>query len=217
MTAASRLRAAVRRVRTDESGTTLLELAMAIALFLLIFFALIDFGRMGYNWVMTQKAVQMAARIAAARPPACAGVPEANGIGTATEPYGTLCRNGAGICSTVDISCDGATANATVAEIWARVEPLLPPDATPANLRFRYSTSGTATERIGFLGGPFTPVVTVEAQNLEFQFVHPLAGLASLAGATDTTDQADAEANGIPMPSMSVSLPGEDLALGGAG
>jgi hypothetical protein len=70
---------------------------------------------------------------------------------------------------------------------------------------------------MGFLGGPFTPVVTVEIQNLNFNFIHPLAGLAGLAGATDTTDQADAEANGVPMPSMSISLPGEDLALGGNG
>ncbi|TNC58870.1 pilus assembly protein [Rubellimicrobium roseum] len=215
MTAASRLRAAVRRVRTDESGTTLLELAMAIALFLLIFFALIDFGRMGYNWVMTQKAVQMAARIAAARPPACAGVPETNQPGTATEPYGTLCRNGAGICSTVSITCSGATTNTTVAEIWARVEPLLPPDATPANLLFRYGTSGSEEERMGFLGGPFTPVVTVEAQNLDFEFVHPLLGLARMAGA-DVPGTGNTP-TGVTMPTMSVSLPGEDLALGADG
>lgn len=221
MSASSVLRSSARGLGRDERGTTLVEFALSIALFLLIFFALLDFGRMSYNWVMTQKAVQMAARMATARPPVCENVPftHARSDVAMTNPprFGTMCRSVAGLCATVDISCDGAAGNATVDEIWSSVAPLLPAGATQANLRFRYSTATDDALTMGFLGGPFTPIVTVEAQNLKFDFIHPLADLATLAGATDTTDQQSAETNGVPMPSMSVSLPGEDLALGGNG
>lgn len=215
MTAASPLRRLVRRLRRDEEGTALVELAFVIAVFLLLFFLLIDFGRLGYHWVGSQKAVQMAARIAAVRPPACAAVPAIHDEGTASARFGNLCSSGAGVCEAVDVTCSGDLANATVGEIWARVEPLLPPGATPANLRFRYRTPATTSETMGFLGGPFTPIVTVELQNLQFQFVHPLLGLARLGGA-DTGTTANTP-NPLSIPSMSVSLPGEDLALGGAG
>ena len=79
-------------------------------------------------------------------------------------------------------------------------------NATPANLRFRYSFD----PNLGFLGGPYVPLVTVELQNLNFDFFSPLAGLASLAGATPSGNLGAA----IPFPPMSVSMPGEDLALG---
>lgn len=215
MSARRPLTCLVRRLRRDEAGTTLVELAICLAIFLLLFFTLLDFGRLGFNWVASQKAVQMAARIAAVRPPACTGVPQTYQVGTATVPYGTMCNSAAGVCHSVNVTCSADLANATANEIWTRVRPLLPFNATPANLRFSYTTPATTDERMGFLGGPLTPVVTVELQNLDFIYVQPLLGLARLAGA-DTGTAANTLAP-LPIPSMSVSLPGEDLALGADG
>lgn len=214
----TRLRTSLRRFGPDERGTTLVELAMVLPLFLLLFFGLIDFGRLAFQWMGSEKAMGVAARIATVRGPACGPdlVPEFYGRGAGTSaPYGTNCDAGGDICEVpAEVTCLGDAANATVAEIWDRIEPLLPADATVANLRFRYTadadSSDGVTQQIGFLGGPYVPTVTVELTGITFRFVTPLAGLADLAtGVTGSTISTD-----IAMPSMSVSLPGEDLALG---
>lgn len=203
------------RFARDESGATLVEFALALVIFLLLFFALIDFGRLAFHYVTSNRAMQVAARVAAVRPPACAGVPAVNLRGpvspSSTAPrYGTLCSAGANICASVaPIACNGTAANATSAEIWALVSGTLPNDATIANLRFQYDYD----PEMGFLGGPFTPLVTVELQDVTFRFISPLGALIGLAGGVAAGDLgAD-----IAFPSMSVTLPGEDLALGNAG
>jgi hypothetical protein len=104
------------------------------------------------------------------------------------------------------IACAGNLANPTAAEVWAAISPILPAHASPANLRFSYAFNPD----IGFLGGPYTPIVTVELQNLDFRFVTPLGALAALAGASI----AGMPGATIPFPSMSASLPAEDLATG---
>ncbi len=202
----------LRRLSADESGTTLVEFALVLPLFLLIFFALIDFGRLAFQYVMAEKSMQIAARIAAVRPAACPGVPQTNVRGPAangpTPPrYGTSCSATTGICANPgQIACTGSSASPTAQEIWTQISPALQNDATISNLRFVYSFDSN----LGFLGGPYVPTVTVEIQNLTFQFVSPLGALAALAGATGNQN-IDAD---IVYPSMSVSLPGEDLALG---
>jgi len=202
----------LRRLRDDEEGTTLVELAFVVAVFLLMFFMLLDFGRLAYNWAMAEKAVQMAARMAAVRPAVCLGVPTINEPGTANAAKFGLPCSGAAVCQGETVPsaapCSG-TASATGTQIFDSVAGLLPGNATAANLRFRYSYDPA----MNFLGGPYVPVVTVELQDLRFQFASPLLGLARIAGAT---------ANGntpppLTFPAMSVSLPGEDLALGQAG
>lgn len=200
-------RISTHRFLRDDDGATLVELAIVLPVFLLLFFGLIDFGRLGFNLVMAEKATQMAARIAAVRPPACAGVPLTQ-TGTGATPSGAFCRNG-GCASVAPVTCAGAAGDATVNEIWARVGPLMPSNATEANLLFSY----TQDQRLGFVSGPYVPMVTVEIQNLTFEFVSPLGALAALAGAIDT----DGLGAAMTFPSMSVSLPGEDLALGSAG
>jgi hypothetical protein len=50
----------------------------------------------------------------------------------------------------------------------------------------------------------------VAMEDVTFDFVTPLAGLAALAGATGNSGIGST----VTMPSMSVSLPGEDLAQG---
>ena len=64
---------AARRVyRTflaDEIGANLVEFSLVVTLFLFLLLAIIDFGRIGHTWVSANKATQLAARLAAVRPP----------------------------------------------------------------------------------------------------------------------------------------------------
>lgn len=215
----SRFAQILRRFRADESGTTLVELAFVIPLFLLLFFSLIDFGRMGGEFVMADKAMQIATRIAVVRPAACAGVPSSTTRGTVpagtTPPrFGTACSapaaTGVTICAPVaTVTCTGVATNATANEIWTAIAPLMPAGSTIANLTFRYEYDSN----LNFLGGPYAPVVTVELSNLNFNFVTPLAGLAALATGGGGTGPAAS----VTFPAMSMSLPAEDLNLGTGG
>ena len=204
----------VSAFRRDEGGSTLVEFAIVMPLFLLILFGLIDFGRMGFEYVMANKAMQIAARTAVARLPACAGVPATNARGAvaggSVPPYfGTNCRAGATVCAApAAVTCTGDIGNATVAEIWGKVQILMPTGASPANLSFSYAY----TPDLGFLGGPYTPMVTVKTRDLRFQFVTPLSALAAVAGSTGPSLPGS-----LAFPALSVTLPAEDLALGEAG
>ena len=198
-----------RAFRACEDGTTLTELAVALALFLLLLLGLLDFGRLAFHHVTAEKAMQIAARVAAVRPAACTGVPQIHVRGDAAPParFGTSCGAGTGICAAAaEASCLGAATNATAAEIWGLVGSGLPHGTTIANLRFRYASD----PNLGFLGGPYTPVVTVELEDVTFQFVSPLGTLVGLTGATPPNGLGGT----IDFPAMSVSLPAEDLALG---
>ena len=199
----------------DDSGATLVEFAVVLALFLLIFFGLIDFGRLAFNYVTAQKAMQVASRVAAVRPPACPGVAlvqarAAVPIGQVPPQYGTSCNAAAGICvNPGTVTCVGTSGNATAQEIWTLVSGGLPANATIANLQFSYSYDSN----LGFLGGPYVPVVTVELRALNFEFVSPLGALAVMAGGSVNPSLGTT----LPFPSMSVSMPGEDLAMGDNG
>jgi hypothetical protein len=188
-------------------------MAIILPVFLLVFIGLVEFGRMGAEYVMADKALQLAARTAATRPAACPGVPDLNlrgavPAGTTPPRFGTMCSAGATTCvNPGTFTCTGNLANPTVAEIWAATSVLMPTHATPANLRFSYSFDSN----LGFLGGPYVPVVTVEIQNLNFIFTTPLTGLAALVGAGTVPGAT------LPFPAMSTSLPAEDLALGESG
>lgn len=198
-----------RRFRQDEDGSTLVEFAVVLPLFLALFFALVDFGRMGGDFVLADKAMQRAARIAAVRPPVCAGVPSSNarGIlpaGTVPPSYGTRCA--AGICLDPGIitctSATGAAGQTTAGEIWQSVSPLLPASTTIDNIRFTYSYD----HALNFLGGPYVPTVSVELTGMQFNFVTPLGGLLAIAGGTGA-----APAPQLSFPPMRVTLPAEDL------
>ncbi len=210
-----------RSFRRDETGATFVEFALVLALFLFILFGLIDFGRLAFHYVTAEKAMHVAARIASVRPPACAGVPEYYeidplNVDLVPPDFGTRC-NDAGhefICKSVSKQCSGDLANSTVAEIWPIVSATLPNDAGPENLLFRYDYD----PNLGFLGGPYVPVVTVELQNVNFQFLgigstagSTLAGLVELAGGTPSSGMKNGY---IEFPALSVSMPAEDLADG---
>lgn len=206
------LRARITGFRREESGASLVEFGIVILVFLFLIFAIIDMGRLAYTWTSAQKATQLASRIAAVRPPVCAGVPERNlrGTTTATVTYGTLCRFSATTCAapTAPAVCTGTAANATANEIFTAIRPLLPAGSTPGNLRFTYAFD----PNLGFLGGPYVPRVTVELVGLRFSYVTQLGLLIA-----PVTGQAGTLGTGLALPSMSVTVPGEDLALGTAG
>jgi Flp pilus assembly protein TadG len=214
----TRLAHRVNTFRRAQDGTTLVEFAIVLPIFLLLLFALIDFGRMGYEYVLAQKAMQKAARIAVVRPSACDGLagitalPTTNDsvsplpVGVTAPKYGTNCSVSANVCKVVATqTCSGNASNATAQEIWTAVSPLLPPNATIARLSFTYAFNSD----LGFLGGPYEPMVTVKLQGMNFAFVSPLGALATLASGVNSNLPST-----LPFPAMSVSLPAEDLALG---
>lgn len=203
-----RVRPALRRMLKGEDGATLVELGVVVPVFLLLSLGIVDFGRLAFSVVMAEKAVQMSARLAIVRPPACPGVPAANtrapgAVGT--PRFGVACNSGGGgVCADFGtISCAGSAANPTASEIFAKIRPLLPASARIEHLRFAYAFD----EDLGFLGGPTVPMVTVGidstpdgAEPLRFLVL----GVFSWAG----------DALGPGFPEVSVSMPAEDLALG---
>jgi len=203
--------ARVSKALRGEEGAVSVEFAIVGALMLFLFFTLLDFGRVGFSQVMAEKAVQLAARTAAVRPPACAGVPETHSRGGASPAprFGTACSDDDGTCANPGvISCQGNATNTTANEIWAIVGTWLPADATIGDLTFSYSFD----PNLGFLGGPYTPMVTVDLDLPDYQFVSPLGALATAAGAAVAP-----VGNDFDYPDFSVSLPAEDLALGDSG
>ena len=211
----------------DTRGPTLVEFAITISIFLLIFFAILDFARLGYTWVSAEKAVQRVVRIAAARPAVCPGVPlyhQRNTGGPATYPPGTHCRTNGGICVEPDpepvCTLNGpyadAAGQATADEIWTSVNVLLPDDVTRNHVRLTYAYNA----QLGFVGGPYIPMITAELLDASgcngqvcFQFVTPLSALAANAGAADVTG-VPTEGGTIPMPNIAATVPGEDLNVG---
>jgi len=211
----------MKRFARDCGGATIIELAVILPILLLLVLGIVEFGRLGYQETVGHKATDLAVRTAAVRPSACDGVAGEIDLPDVYAPpqnaaprFGTLCRvptNGNATCAPVATqSCTLqqaiAAGNPTAQEIWRTVAPLLPGAASPANVEISYDFDG----QLGFLGGPYTPIITAEIVNLNFQFVTPLGALAALAGSGGNNQIA----NTIPFPSMSASLPAEDLGQG---
>ncbi len=217
----------------DESGAAMVEFSLVAVLFFLLFFSVLDFGRLLYTAVHVEKAAQIAARIATTREMACLAsgtqLPVNLRPGGATTPAraGTSCDAGSDICGSASYSCgsidrtgqasfDGPTlthsaldpAHPTVTEIWDAIAPLMPPGTDASVLNFRYDYDPA----LGFLGGPYTPVVTVEFDLPDFEFVAPIGGLATAASGGGTGGTTGT----IEYPTFSVSLPAEDLTTGPA-
>lgn len=209
-THSAQLKRLAARFRREEDGASLIEFSLVVLLFLFLVFAIIDFGRLANAWVGANKATQIAARIAAVRPPVCDDVPAVNTRGALTSPdFGSLCRFGAGTCADPgDFICTGVAGNGTADEIFGAIRPLLPPGTQIDNLRFSY----THDPNLGFLGGPYVPMVTVELEDVDFEFVSQLGAFVRVLTGNDST-----LGTTLSIPGMSVSLPGEDLSLGSGG
>ncbi|MES0827672.1 TadE/TadG family type IV pilus assembly protein [Ruegeria sp. SCP11] len=215
-----------RKLVQDQDAGVLVEFAIVVSLFLFLFMSLLDFGRLSFSVVNAQKAAQMAARLAIVRPAACnyadtTPLPLTHQRGTDNSlRFGAACDAAVGVCiDPGDLVCTGGVENlatdqdpiGTSAEIWRRISPLLPLGATIDNLQITYQFD----DELGFLGGPYTPMVTVELNLADFEFVSPLGALANAAGATNSSLPNVGDTLGYS--SFSVSLPAEDLALGESG
>ena len=102
-------------------------------------------------------------------------------------------------------TCPGAAGNAVVDEIFGMIQPLLPNDATPANLRFQYESTG-----LGFLGGPYVPMTSVSLQNLQHEFILPLGQLFAPWGGAGGS-------GAVALSPLTAAMPGEDLNVGTGG
>lgn len=196
------------RFLRDESGAAMVEFAMVAGLFFLMLFQLLDFGIFASTNVIAEKSTQVAARVAAVRPPACAGVPERLAVGTASpEPRaGTSCRAVANACAVqATVSCVGDAGNSTASEIWDRISTSLPGGTQISDLNFIYAQD----QNLGYVGGPYVPEVTVELTLPAFSFSAPIGALAGLVS------NGTGGFSGSPQyRTISISLPGEDLAIG---
>lgn len=174
---------ALRQFKRNESGATLVELGIVLPLLLLLLFGFIDFARLGFTYVMTGKAMDRAVRMAVVLSPPCADVPLVNargGSSTSGLRYGTSCSAQSDLCVTPATQiCTLDTAHPTATTIWTSITNLMPADATAANIELSYEF----TPDLGFLGGPYTPIVTARITNLDFQFVTSLGALAGLVSA----------------------------------
>lgn len=211
----------LRAFLAEDSGAAMVEFAIVCMVFFLAFFQLLGFGIFASNNLMAEKATQVAARIAVARPAVCGGVPDRILTSDLAEPprFGTNCRNAADTCTPpnndVPYSCTGSAANAndtstTDGEIWTLIEPMLPGDVEITDLAFTY----TFDENLGYLGGPYTPMVTVALtvpnDNTEMIGLFNLVGRLAQAAGGGTGTAFSAPQYRV----ISISLPAEDLNSG---
>ncbi len=197
----------------NEDGSALTEFAVTLPLFLILLFAVVDFGQIYLHWILAEKATHLAARLAVVRSPVCSGVPVRNRRATGAPrnvAFGTGCAEVPGLCADPGtIECTGADVlGDTFDEIINAIGPLLPSGVKPEDIRFTYSFAD-----LGFLGGPYVPMVTVElGEEIEVPYITPLGPLlqAFYGGSGSGL------ANPV-MPSMRATLPGEDLNEGVAG
>ena len=206
-------RRTLRRFAADERGTTLVELALAIIVFLTLLFGVIDFGRVGYHYVGAERAVMQAARLATVLPPACSSAANFGeitrhpaAIDSPSPPrMGTRCRKGENVCAVMTpISCAASNGDPEAQIIWAAVSRALPAGATADALTIRY----VQDEDLGFLGGPYAPRVEIELARVPVTGMS-VFGLASIYGGDDDPDTS------VLLPPMTAVMPGEGLGTGG--
>jgi len=201
----SRLQVLVR----DERGGALAEFALVIGLLFVMAIFVFEISRFFMQAAMAEYATHLAVRIAAVRPPVCPGVPEFNERASGSEArFGTMCFDPSAPCVAVATqTCTGTAGNVVVDEIFALIQPLLPNDATPANLQFQYESTS-----LGFLGGPYVPMTSVSLQNLQHEFILPLGQLFAPWG------EGGAGGSGaVSLSPLTAAMPGEDLNVGTGG
>ena len=202
-------------LRRDERGAVMVEFTLVVVLLLAATFAIVEFGLALFNWHLTEKAAERAARLAVVRPAVAVGVPDFYDRDTSISPpprFGTPCNDPSAPCAAVAPQeclvqvADRSTtcANAALAQgIFDRMRALSPlalRAGGAGQVAFVYEDSG-----LGFLGGPYVPTVTVEVRNVPFQFL-ALGPLVGLLGGTFTDT--------ITMPAMRTTAVGEDLNVG---
>lgn len=200
-----------RKFGSDLSGTTMVEMAIAMPLLLTLLLGFVDFGYAFYQWNAGNKAVQAGARLAQISTPVAIGLPsealtqsDLTKVGTAV-PAGTYdyvctasaagvacCSIGGGLCkpenanqASFDAIYDGTANRAGMHDFLPMLEK--------SQVQIEYAASG-----LGYWTRPSGPVptITVSITNHPFQFFF-LAGFLGFGTIT--------------MPSMLSTVTGEDL------
>ncbi len=198
----------LHRLLVEDDGSGLAEYALIVPLFLALTLGVIEYSIIYYHWIMAEKATYHAVRLAVVRPPICAGLPTTNTRfdPSGTNRFGTTCLQAGGpsICaSPADLTCVGNLANPTFQEIFADISPMLPA-GTPANsVSIRYESAD-----LGFLGGPYVPVISVELSNVQVDYLTPFANLLVVYGAQVVNFGT------LTLPPVRATMSAEDLAMG---
>ncbi|MFC3321150.1 TadE/TadG family type IV pilus assembly protein [Mesorhizobium cantuariense] len=201
-----------RKFGSEQYGTTMVEMAIAMPLLLTLLLGFVDFGYAFYQWNAGNKAVQAGARLAQISTPVASGLAletltqsDATKVGTAVpaNTYNYVCT--ANAAGTVSCTCGaGATCqNLTVSQtafdfIYSggggrAGMSLFLPNLKKSEVSIQYQASG-----LGYWTRPSGPVptITVSIVDHPFQFFF----LGALLGLGNIT-----------MPSMLSTVTGEDL------
>ncbi|RWG83207.1 MAG: pilus assembly protein [Mesorhizobium sp.] len=199
----------------SEDGATMVELAIALTLLLVLTLGFVDFGFAFYQWNAATKAVQVGARLASISDPVASALttaaPTSNpGAPVAAGAYGPfVCTYSAGAGSCTN---SGAFSAAAFSRIFRGDTANTNDDTCPspangqrpgmcqffpglqrANVVVTYAATGLGYQTR--LNGP-VPTITVSLQNINFQFFF-LGGLLGFSNLT--------------VPSMLSTVTGEDL------
>ena len=201
----------LQRLRHDERGGPLAEFALTLPLLFVLGLIAFDFTWLFARLAMAEYAAHVAVRFAVVRPAVCPGVPDSiDRVAGSTERYGELCTHPANPCALpAALQCTGA-GTATGTEIINRISPLLPAGATAANLQFTYAPPPAGS--VGFLGGPYVPIVSVSLVGLQHNFLMPIPTLL-----TPWSGGAGGVFAPIPLGPFTATMPGEDLNMGDNG
>lgn len=196
---------------SDQSGATMVEMAIVMPLLLTLLLGFVDFGYAFYQWNAADKAVQMGARLARISTPVATGL-----AAEARTPSNSLDVGNAVPAGTYDYVCTASTAGVACCSIGAGA--CLPANASQTSFDTIYNGTANragmhtllpmlaksevrieyAATGLGYWtrpGGP-VPTITVSITNHPFQFFF-LGGLLGFGNIT--------------MPSMLSTVTGEDL------
>lgn len=159
----------LRRLK-DNSGSTLVEFSLLLPLILILTFGIIEGGYIFYQVNGAQKATQMAARIAATRPPVATNLNEcASTADTSNTNAGVNCST----LPAADLITTTCSKNQTTncendkrLEILNKIQSAYP-FVTDDNLFITYEGTG-----LGYVGrGKPVPAITVELRNINYDFI----------------------------------------------
>jgi hypothetical protein len=188
----------MKSLRSDESGTALVEAAIVFPFFFFVVMAVLEFGNLFAQAILAEKATEVGVRFAVTSDIVATGVSDC-GVAT-SQPPGTPCRLVPGSdawsrsCTAGAAGCSATALNAVVARmqaVYARI--------APENVVVEYTGTG-----LGFVGrGTPVPNVTVRLRDMEFSFVVLGAIVRGLFGGV--------AGDVIALPAFSSTLSGEDL------
>jgi len=201
----------LKRFARSQDGATMVEMAIAMTLLLLLTLGFVDLGNALYQWNSANKAVQVGARLAAISNPVATGLAAAAPTATPGAPVEAGAYGPFDCTSTASASCPGFNAT-NFSRIFRGDTAVTSNDACPAptgsqrpgmchfypllkreNVVVRYAATGLGYQTRQ--AGP-VPTITVSLRNVKFQFFF----LNGLLGFRE-----------IDMPAMLSTVTGEDM------